>query len=97
MTFKKKNVYEEYTEGLQKDDEDFEAEAFDETTNKSVHNMGSFHFIRLHRLLTIADQVGIEISAYSNDKTYRQYLPYYYSTLLRLYKCIAGYLTHQRS
>ena len=81
MVFKKKNIYESYTEGLDKDQEDFEQEAFD----KADYNMGSYHFIRYHRLLMIADQMSIEVNAYSQDEEYKKYISYYYSTLLNIY------------
>jgi len=84
LVFKKKNVYEEYTEGLDKDQEDFEQEAFD----KADFNMGSYHFLRYHRLLMIADQVSIEVNAYSNDEEYKRYIHYYYSILKTIYNNI---------
>ncbi len=84
MVFKKKNIYEEYTEGLDKDSEDFEQEAFD----KADFNMGSYHFLRYHRLLMIADQVSIEVNAYNNDQNYKGYIHYYYSILKTIYNNI---------
>jgi len=84
MVFKKKNIYEEYTQGLDKDQEDFEQEAFD----KADYNMGSYHFLRYHRLLMIADWVSIEVNAYNQDENYKQYIHYYYSVLQTIYNNI---------
>jgi hypothetical protein len=91
MVFKKKNIYEEYTEGLDKDQEDFEQEAFE----KADYNMGSYHFLRYHRLLMIADQVSIEVNAYSQDQNYKGYIHYYYSILKTIYNNIKSGLTPQ--
>jgi len=84
MVFKKKNVYAEYTEGLDKDQEDFEQEAFD----KADYNMGSYHFLRYHRLLMIADQMSIEVNAYNQDEEYKKYIHYYFSILRTIYNNI---------